>query len=325
MMTDTPVADQTAHPGEDVAVRAAGAIPWRRAGDRLEVLLIHRPRYDDWSWPKGKLDSGETLHECASREIREEIGLDAPLGVPLGVTHYRVAAGLKSVHYWAMHVDASQRAVPDGDEVDQVHWCTPDEADVLLSNRTDVAPLEALVAAERDSALATRPLILLRHAKAKPRSSWTKAEGDRTLAATGVRQAQAVARLLQVWKPTRVVTSPWRRCVDTVLPYVRSSGVKVKVRLVDHLTEHRHSRKPHKAADVVGRLFDKRRPAVLCSHRPVLPTLLGEFRKYLEPGLDDVLPVSDPYLAPGEVIVFHVPLEGRPRVVALEQVKPFED
>ncbi|MBL0704277.1 NUDIX hydrolase [Sinomonas cellulolyticus] len=325
MMADAPVEDQTEHFDEPVAVSAAGAIPWRSAGEELQVLLIHRPRYDDWSWPKGKLDDGETLPECAAREVREEIGVDARLGIPLPTTHYRVSAGLKAVHYWALQLERSANLRPDGREVDQVHWCGPEEAELLLSNQTDVLPLKALAEAHRKGTLATRPLILLRHAKAKPRSSWTKAEGDRTLAASGVRQAQAVGRLLTVWKPRRVVTSPWRRCLDTVLPYVRASREKVKIRLVDDLTEHRAARKPRKAAAVVVRLFDKRQPAVLCTHRPVLPIILDEFRTFLAPGLADQLPSSDPYLAPGELIVFHVPVEGRARVVALEQVKPFDD
>ncbi|BCT77209.1 ADP-ribose pyrophosphatase [Sinomonas cyclohexanicum] len=324
-MADAPVEDQAEHPGEQIAVQAAGAIPWRVAGDRLEVLLIHRPRYDDWSWPKGKLDPGETLPECAAREVREEIGIDARLGIPLPTTHYRVSAGLKAVHYWAMQLERSTPVRPDGEEVDQFHWCGPEEAELLLSNQTDVVPLEALVDAHRRDALATRPLILLRHAKAKPRSSWTKAEGDRTLAATGVRQAEAVGRLLTVWKPVRVVTSPWRRCLDTVLPYVRASRDKVKIRLVEDLTEHRAARKPRKAAAAVVRLFDKRQPAVLCTHRPVLPTILDEFRTFLTPELAAQLPASDPYLTPGELIVFHVPVEGPERAVAIEQVKPYDD
>ena len=324
-MSDTPVEGRPVGPDEPVAVRAAGAIPWRHNGAGLEVLLIHRPRYDDWSWPKGKLDDGETLHECAAREILEEIGLDAPLGIPLATTYYAVAAGLKSVSYWAMHVSPGDHIKPDGREVDVVHWCGIDEARVLLSNRSDVEPLDALAAADAEGRLDTRPLILLRHAKAKPRSSWTKAEGDRTLAATGVRQAQAVGRLLRVWRPTRVVTSPWRRCVDTVLPYVRASNIKIKLRLVEDLTEHRHERRPHKAATAVVRLFDKGRPSVLCSHRPVLPTLLKQFAAYLEEGLEGSLPSNDPYLAPGELIVFHVPVLGPHRVVALEQVRPFDD
>ncbi|GAB3281675.1 NUDIX hydrolase [Sinomonas notoginsengisoli] len=324
-MTDTPVEDQAEHPGEPIAVHAAGTIPWRRDADRLEVLLIHRPRYDDWSWPKGKLDPGETLPECALREAREEIGVDARLGLPLPTTHYRVSAGLKAVSYWAQQLNGSARARPDGVEVDQTHWCSPEEAALLLSNQVDAEPLEALVEAHRNGTLATRPLILLRHAKAKPRSSWTKAEGDRTLAASGVRQAQAVGRLLTVWKPLRVATSPWRRCIDTVLPYVRASPDKVKIRLVEDLTEHRAARRPRKAAAAVVRLFDKGKPALICTHRPVLPTLLDEFRTFLDPGLASKLPTSDPYLAPGELIVFHVPVEDPARVVALEQMKPYDD
>ena len=87
LSSDALVADQTDHPGEEIAVVAAGAVPWRvtPGGKDLEVLLIHRPRYDDWSWPKGKIDPGETLPECAAREVDEEIGLKAPLGIPLPV------------------------------------------------------------------------------------------------------------------------------------------------------------------------------------------------------------------------------------------------
>ena len=113
MSSDALVADQTDHPGEEIAVTAAGAIPWRLNSvnkDQLEVLLIHRPRYDDWSWPKGKIDPGETIPECAVREVEEEIGLTAPLGIPLPPIHYHVPAGLKVVHYWAVDVDGAALA-----------------------------------------------------------------------------------------------------------------------------------------------------------------------------------------------------------------------
>ena len=74
MKSDSPVADQTDHPGEPIAVTAAGAIPWRVKNDELEVLLIHRPRYDDWSWPKGKLDTGETVPSAPSGKSRRRSG-----------------------------------------------------------------------------------------------------------------------------------------------------------------------------------------------------------------------------------------------------------
>ncbi|MET3770490.1 NUDIX domain-containing protein [Arthrobacter nitrophenolicus] len=322
MSSDALVADQTDHPGEPVAVTAAGALPWRVTNDRLEVLLIHRPRYDDWSWPKGKIDDGETIPECALREVREEIGLDAPLGRPLPAIHYRVASGLKVVFYWAVKANGT-RLVPDGKEVDSVMWCAPEKAAKLLSNPTDVVPLEYLRKAHEEGELNTWPLVVLRHAKAKPRSSWTKAEGERPLAATGTRQAQAVGRLLQVWQPPRVVTSPWLRCVATVAPYAKVAGAKV--RMAEALTEHRHHRSPKKTAAVVEALFDKQRPVVVCTHRPALPTVFAQLAKHMPGRLGSLLPSEEPYLSPGELVVCHVAPGAKNRVVAVEQFKPFDD
>lgn len=322
MISDKPILDQVERPDEPVAVVAAGVVPWRVMKDRLEVLLIHRPRYDDWSWPKGKLDPGETIPECAAREMKEEIGLQVPLGIPLPSIRYRVASGPKVVHYWAARVEAGLLR-PDGKEVVAVKWCTPEAAAGMLSNPSDVEPLEHLAAAHERGELGTWPLIILRHAKAKPRSSWTKAEGERPLAATGIRQAQAVKRLLQAWRPLRVVTSPWVRCIATVAPYAKA--VDAKIKQVEALTEHKHARNPKKTAAVVEWLFDKQRPVVLCTHRPALPTVLAQLGEHMPPRLRELLPVSDPYLAPGEMIICHVVPGKRERIVSVEQYKPFDD
>jgi 8-oxo-dGTP pyrophosphatase MutT (NUDIX family)/phosphohistidine phosphatase SixA len=322
LSSDALVADQTDHPGEPVAVTAAGALPWRLNKDQLEVLLIHRPRYDDWSWPKGKIDAGETVPECAVREVREEIGLSASLGIPLPPIHYHVASGLKVVYYWAVRINGD-KLVPDGKEVDSVMWCAPEKAARLLSNPSDVAPLEYLQDAHERGELNTWPLLVLRHAKAKPRSSWSKAEGERPLAATGNRQAKAVGRLLQAWKPARVVTSPWLRCVATVAPYAKAAGAKVK--LVEALTEHRHQRNPKKTAAVVAALFDKQRPVVVCTHRPALPTVFGQLTNHMPQSLAALLPAQEPYLSPGEIVVCHVAPGASSRIVAVEQFKPFDD
>ena len=124
-------------------VRAAGGIVLRRApeGD-WQVLLVHRPRYDDWSLPKGKADAGETDEQTALREVEEETGLRCTLGERAGRTRYRDSKGRdKVVHYWLMEPE-SETTATDGafvpnDEVDAVRWCTVAEATTRLSYAHD--------------------------------------------------------------------------------------------------------------------------------------------------------------------------------------------
>ncbi|WP_035780613.1 NUDIX hydrolase [Arthrobacter sp. H14] len=305
-----------------MAVRAAGALCWRSRRGELQLLVIHRPRYDDWSWPKGKLDDGETLPEAAVREVAEEVGIRIKLGIPLPSIQYKVNSGMKEVLYWAAHVD-EQEPLPDDHEVDQAEWVSPDKARELLSNPSDIDPLNALVEAFEEGHLPTWPIILLRHAKAKPRSSWTLAEGDRTLVASGQRQAKAVGRLLNAWGPKRALTSPWVRCVQTLKPYAKIANPKIKQ--IDALTEASHKRQPKKARAVAEGVFEKRKPVIICTHRPVLPTLLEVFAPKMSDEDAAKLPTSDPYLSPGEIIILHVSALDNQRIVSVEQVKPFDD
>jgi len=137
-------------PGADL-VRAAGGVVVRPGAHGLEVLLVHRPRYDDWSFPKGKQDPGETDEATARREVAEETGLTCTLGDLIGDVRYTDHRGRpKVVRYWRMAADPGPATDPDvagftpNDEVDALRWCAPDEAATLLSYAHDRALLHHL-------------------------------------------------------------------------------------------------------------------------------------------------------------------------------------
>lgn len=124
-------------------VRAAGGVVWRRSGATVEVVLVHRPRYDDWTLPKGKVDAGESDEDAALREVLEEASIQAALGAELPSTTYLDRSGKdKRVRYWAMTVVGGS---PAGDnEVDLAEWVALDEARSRLSYPHDVVVLDAL-------------------------------------------------------------------------------------------------------------------------------------------------------------------------------------
>lgn len=304
-------------------VEAAGCLIWRLKNKKIETLIIHRPRYDDWSWPKGKVDPGETIAETAIREVREEVGLNVALGVPLAVTSYKVKQGPKDVFYWAAEVTLNDKPKADMGEVDELRWATPDQAKKLLTNKSDHQPLDVLMQLEKDGDLATRPVVIVRHAKAKPRASWAGPEGERTLAATGKRQAIAVCKLLEAWKPAKVISSPWTRCMQTVANYVKDNDATIRTK--SQLTEASNKRYPKKAAKVIESLFDKDYAVALCTHRPVLPTVLGVLAEHMNKNLSKHLPMKDPHLHPGEMMVLQVSKAHPQRVMSYEQIRPFDD
>ena len=305
-------------------VHAAGAIVWRGTGRTLEVLLVHRPRYDDWSWPKGKLDPGESLPACAVREVAEETGHSIVLGLPLPQVKYRLEDGrLKECHYWAGRVvegaDPSVLArgpVPpcSPDEVDEVRWVKAAEARKLVTREDDRAPLDQLVDLWEDGVLDTRALVVLRHARARKRSAWPGGEWDRPLTAVGTMQAAGVVGTLAAFGVSEVTTSPWRRCRASVEPYAEVS--RLAVLEIPEITEAAASRRPGAARRAVEKVlaeFSARRRsqpalqgAVLCTHRPVLPTVLTALAEHAPNRVRSQLPSKDPYLKTGEMLVAHV-------------------
>jgi len=118
-------------------IEAAGGVVMRRGPEETEIVVVHRPRYDDWSFPKGKLDPGETFEEAALREVREETGLVCRLGPELAFAHYDDNKGRpKVVRYWLMAVIEDPGFEPN-DEVDELRWLTPAEATGLLTYSRD--------------------------------------------------------------------------------------------------------------------------------------------------------------------------------------------
>src|SRR4051794_31378310 len=163
-------------PAAQKEVVSAGAVVLGSGGT---VLLVHRPKYDDWSFPKGKLDRGEHATAAAVREVAEETGLSVRLGVPLSSQRYPVSRGFKTVTYWTGRVvgddDVSGYAV--NDEIDDVRWVEVDKARRLLTYPYDRDTL----AEARKVRRRTQPLIVLRHGAARSRKAWRQDDRLRPL------------------------------------------------------------------------------------------------------------------------------------------------
>ncbi len=281
-------------------VQAAGAVLWRPSPRGPQIALVHRPRYDDWSLPKGKLEPGESAPAAAVREVAEETGASVRLGRPLGVLDYVAEGKPKQVHYWA--AKASGQLRPLEHEVDAVEWLEAGAALDRLTYPHDARVVRTLLAGPLD----TVPLLLVRHAKAIKRRNF---DGDddalRPLDPRGPAQAQRVEPLLDAYGVTRVVTSPAVRCVDTVTPYALGRGLPLV--LDQAWSEAGHDRDPALTTEAAALLLSTGRPMAVCTHRPVLPAAL----KRLLAGTR--LP-TPPHLNPADLLVLHLS-EQRPVVV----------
>lgn len=320
-------------PRPDVAavVQAAGALVWRVRHGELQVLLIHRPRYKDWSWPKGKVDPGESLATAAAREVAEETGKPVVLGIPLPGLQYLMPDGrVKRVHYWAaqrtkLSAPAVAARVPvapvDRNEIDDKKWVSVDVALGRLTRKADRGPLEALATEYEKGRLATRSFIIARHGRAVSRSSWQGDERDRPLTPAGHGQAHALVPLFAAFGVDQVLTSQWQRCADTVDPYVNAARI---IPAVDpDLTEESHHNKPARVTQAVEELLASESSSLLCTHRPVLPTVLKVLGAHALDSVVAGLPTRNPYLQPGDALVTHVADSPRgPLVVGVERIRP---
>lgn len=265
-----------------MTVYAAGTICWRYENKQLKVLLVHREKYRDWGFPKGKLDPGECLPVTAVRETREEAGIKVKLGRKIAQINYDLPNGQdKEVHYWAAQVTekaiAKSKFKPNK-EIAEVQWVTIPQAKALLSYQHDLDILDKTITYVESKKLDTKTLILLRHAQALPRSQWDEADGQRPLTSLGISQSKQLAPILAAYSPSRVVTSPWKRCLDTVKPY----GKKRRLKIVESsvLSEAGNKFSPKQTARLIKEIVEWDRSVVICTHRPALPTVVEALSKF---------------------------------------------
>ena len=256
-------------------IKAAGGVVWRLGenedGAKVEVAVIHRPRYDDWSIPKGKLAPGESALEGAIREVHEETGHRVQPGRPLGEVRYLKKSGggarEKVVNYWAM------RAVGGGfspsAEVDEMRWLPLDDAHELLSRASDREVLERF---SRRPAL-TGSVLLLRHGSAGSRSKWPHDDALRPLDEEGEDQAEELVRLLSRFGVEEIVSADYVRCVQTVEPLSEALGVPVEEEPL--LSERGFPGHEDEAVELIRRLGRPGGATVACTQRKVIPELVG--------------------------------------------------
>ena len=297
----------------DLTVHAAGVVLLRGAPEGREVALIHRAFRQDWSLPKGKVDPGEHVLAAAVRECDEETGLIPILGIPLPRQEYIALGRPKVVHYWVARVGRDEGFSPD-DEVDEVIWVSPEQARAQLTYPRDADLVDAACALPE-----TSPLILLRHAQALKRADFRGAnDADRPLSGRGRTQAKALVPLLSAYGIEAVHSSNATRCRETVRRYAKSIDTTILDEPV--LSEEGFAERPKRAAKRMRALLAEPHPLVVCSHRPVLPTLVEAIAGLRITGECDL----DPQLPPGGFLVVHRAFNeaDEPEVLAVERHLP---
>lgn len=288
-------------------IRAAGGVVWRRAGAPdpeagVEVAVIHRPRYDDWSLPKGKLATGESDLEGAVREVLEETGFHVRVGRPLGETRYdkHTATGMrpKVVRWWAMQVEGGTFSPTR--EVDDLVWHSLADASGRLTRPTDREVLERFAR----GATPTRTVLLVRHASAGSRSAWTGDDRARPLDECGVAQADELVRILSRFEIGRILSADVERCAETVAPLAEAFGLDVQPGPL--LSEVGYPGREVEAVALLRGLGDAEHDAVACSQGDVIPDLLSRL------AVEDGYPLERPVrAAKGSTWAINLDLDGR--------------
>lgn len=248
-------------------IPAAGAVLWRPSRRHgIKVALVHRQRYDDWSLPKGKVAHGESAAAAAAREVTEETGYTVRLGRQIGVVGYPVSSGHKTVHYFAGRV-GDGRFRPNK-EVDALEWLTLHKARKKLSYRHDRRVLDDF--GTLPPGLST--VVLVRHARAGQRDSFTGDDEQRPLDGKGIRHASALIAELMVFGPISVSAAPLARCRQTVRPL--ADRLHLPIADEPALSEPEYQRDPAAARRRITELALRDTGsgcAVVCSQGGVIP------------------------------------------------------
>jgi phosphohistidine phosphatase SixA/ADP-ribose pyrophosphatase YjhB (NUDIX family) len=281
MAADTPI------------IQAAGAVLWRYSQKKVEIALVHRPRYNDWSLPKGKVEEKESHIACAYREVLEETGYASIFGPQIGQAMYKVPEGKKVVRYWSAQAVGEPIGTIDKNEIDEILWLEVKEARKKLTLDDDKAIVDFFV----EFGVQTTPLVLLRHAKALKRDEWDGEDSDRPLDNLGQLQAKRLLPQFYPYSISEIHSSDAYRCMQTVEDLTRALELNTIIGL--DLSEDMYSKDKEAALDYVSTLMQQGNRAVICSHNPILPKVLKKLvgKKYFKE--------LDSKLEPAEAWVIH--------------------
>jgi len=282
----------------EAPIWAAGAVPLRGPKSSREVMIVHRPAYDDWSLPKGKAHPHELLPATAVREVEEETGVRVRLGAELTPLRYPIGQTMKLVSWWVGVPLSSTKHSPNA-EVDRACWMSVDKAMKTLTYSDEREVLAEAVGLPR-----TTPLVIIRHAKAMRREKWVKPDPLRPLSRKGKEQLAYVSQILGPFGVANLLSSSSIRCVQTLQTYAKS--IHATVATAACLTEEGATEKKVRAymTDLARVVGSSGIPTAVCGHRPVLPLMFSP------------LLVPDRELATGSCVIAH--MDGSGKVVRTE-------